>query len=83
MVHRLIIAKQYQKALTPDSRCFELVKITLFKFRKLSCYVNWNITIIIRYIIRIITRLVFRGYRKTPGASSGVFRQSKMQFVSK
>ena len=32
MGYRLITGKQYQKALTRDSRCFQRVKINLFKF---------------------------------------------------
>ena len=33
-VYRLITGKQYQKALIRNSRCFQWVKIALFKFRK-------------------------------------------------
>ena len=31
MVYRLITGKQYQKVLTRDSRCFQWIKIPLFK----------------------------------------------------
>ena len=45
MVYRLITGKQYQKTLTLVCKCFQWIKITLFKFRKMCCLnlVGWFI----------------------------------------
>ena len=41
-IYLSITLKQYQKALTGDSKHFHWVKVTLFKFRKLSYGIIWN-----------------------------------------